>query len=133
MTDSCGYGPAPAFAYGKLPAADLERARHFYAGTLGLHPFDETDGHLYYDVRGCRFMLFASSGVASGTHDQLGFVVADLAAAVDSCRSTGLRFLDTPVTQNGIANFGPIRAAWFHDSEGNLINLIEGSSPLWSK
>jgi catechol 2,3-dioxygenase-like lactoylglutathione lyase family enzyme len=121
----------PTFAYGKLPARDIERARRFYAGALGVHPFAERDGHLYYDIGGCRFMVFTSAGSASGTHDQLGFVTADLAAHVAQMRGSGVVFEDFAGTNDGIADFGPVRAAWFRDSEGNLINLIEGNSPLW--
>jgi catechol 2,3-dioxygenase-like lactoylglutathione lyase family enzyme len=122
----------PTFAYAKLPARDIERARRFYAGALGVHPFAERDGHLYYDIGGCRFMVFTSTGSASGAHDQLGFVTADLAGHVAQMRGSGVVFEDFAGTSDGIADFGPVRAAWFRDSEGNLINLIEGNSPLWS-
>jgi catechol-2,3-dioxygenase len=121
----------PRFAYGKLPAQDTERARRFYAGTLGLDPFAERDGHLYYDVGGARFMIYASAGVASGCHDQLGFLVDDLAWHVSQLRQRGVTF-DGNAGPDGIADFGPVQAAWFNDSEGNLINLIHGTSPLWS-
>jgi hypothetical protein len=40
---------------------------------------------------------------------------------------------DFPGTSDGIADLGPVRVAWFRDSEGNLINVSEGSSPLWSR
>ena len=30
-------------------------------------------------------------------------------------------------TTDSIADFGPVRAAWFKDSEGSLLNLIEGA------
>lgn len=33
----------------------------------------------------------------------------------------------------GIADFGPVQAARVKDSRGNLINLIQGTSPLWSR
>lgn len=121
-----------AFAYAKLPAQDVERARRFYADTLDLHPFGETEGHLYYDVNGCRFMLFGSTGTASGTHDQLGFVVDDIEAWVDHLRTAGVAVKDYPMTKDGVADFGHVRAAWFNDTEGNLVNLIEGTTPLWS-
>ncbi len=124
---------APQFAYAKLPAHDVERARHFYAAALDVHPFSERDGHLYYDVSGCRFMIYTSTGTASGEHDQLGFVVDDLAKAVTELRRAGIEPIETPATVEGIADFGPVRAAWFHDSEGNLVNLIEGRSPLWER
>lgn len=120
------------FAYAKLPAQDVERARRFYRDHLGVEPFAETDGHLYYDVAGTRFMIFRSSGVPSGTHDQLGFVVAGLGERVDALSRSGVVFVDNAMTKGHIADFGLVRAAWFKDSEGNLLNLIEGTSPLWS-
>jgi len=132
-TTATGGGSLDAtFAYAKLPAQDVERARRFYRDHLGVEPFAETDCHLYYDVAGTRFMIFRSSGAPSGTHDQFGFVVTDLADRVDALSRGGVSFVDNPLTTGHIAEFGPLRAAWFKDSEGNLLNLIEGTSPLWS-
>lgn len=119
------------FAYGKLPAQDLDRARRFYATALDLEPFGASEGHLYYDVEGTRFMIFASAGVPSGTHDQFGFVVDDLRARVIDLKAQGIKFETNRMTTDDIADFGRVRAAWFKDSEGNLISLIEGDSPLW--
>lgn len=121
------------FAYGKLPAQDIGRARRFYEEKLALTPFgDDGHGHLYYDVSGVRFMLFQSTGRPSGTHDQFGFVVPDIADRVRELRGRGVVFEDNELTNDGIADLGPLRAAWFKDSEGNLLNLIEGTSPLWA-
>lgn len=123
----------PYFSYGKLPAQDVARARRFYADTLGLEPFGEHNDHLFYDVAGTRFMIFPSIGKPSGMHDQFGFVVGDIGAEVTRLRENGVDLLETPVTRDGVAELGPVRAAWFKDSEGNLLNLIEGNSPLWSR
>lgn len=101
----------PTFAYAKLPARDIERARRFYADTLGVHPFAERDGHLHYDIGGCRFVVFTSTGSASGAHDQLGFVTADLAGHVAQMRDSGVVCEDFTGTSDGIADFGPVRAA----------------------
>jgi catechol 2,3-dioxygenase-like lactoylglutathione lyase family enzyme len=62
-------------AYAKLPAQDIERARAFYAEKLGLAPYGERRGHLYYRAGNANFILFPSMGEPSGTHDQLGLVV----------------------------------------------------------
>ena len=120
------------FAYAKLPAQDVDRARRFYEEKLGLRPFAESGDHLYYDVAGVRFMIFPSTGRPSGTHDQFGFVVKDLVGTIVELRDTGVVFEDHPHTHDGVADFGQVRAAWFKDSEGNLLNLIEGESPLWA-
>ena len=51
-----------------LPCRDLERAKSFYADKLGLAPADEQEGRLFYQGRsGTEFVLFASSGQASGS------------------------------------------------------------------
>lgn len=38
----------------------------------------------------------------------------------------------TEHTVDGVADFGEVRAAWFKDTEGNLLNLIDGVSAMWS-
>lgn len=119
------------YAYGKLPAQDTERARRFYAEKLGLRPFGERNNHLYYDVGGVRFVVFPSSGTPSGTHDQLGLVVDDLEGTLAELRSRGVAFEDYPgLTEAGVATFGPMKAAWFKDSEGNLLSLAERPTML---
>lgn len=120
------------FAYAKLPAEDIERARTFYVEKLDLRPFAEHAGHLFFDVGGVRFMVFPSTGRPSGDHDQLGFVVDDIGHEVAELRRRGVTFEENELTRDGIADFGRLRAAWFKDSEGNLLNLIEGASPMWS-
>lgn len=115
--------------FAKLPAADVDRARAFYARVLDLEPVAELNRHLHYEVGGSRFLVFPSSGRASGTHDQLGFVVDDVRAEVARLRHAGVepeRF-DVPTVpdDDAIADFGEVTAAWFRDSEGNLISLTQ--------
>jgi catechol-2,3-dioxygenase len=74
--------------YAKLPAGDVERARAFYADRLNLTPFGEHDGHLFYEVGGSHFMVYPSTGAASGTHDQIGFAVEDVESMVQHCGPT---------------------------------------------
>jgi catechol 2,3-dioxygenase-like lactoylglutathione lyase family enzyme len=119
------------YAYGKLPAQDTERARRFYAEKLGLRPFGERNNHLYYAVGNMHFVVFPSSGRPSGTHDQFGLVVDDLDEAMAELRSRGIVLEHYPgLTKDGIATFGAMRAAWFKDSEGNLLSLAEKPAML---
>jgi len=118
--------------YAKLPAKDLGRARRFYDEKLGLRPFGEQGPHLFYDVGGARFLLFSSAGEPSGSHDQMGFVVDDIKARVGELRDRGVEFEQYEHTVDGIADFGEVRAAWFKDTEGNLLNLIQGASALFA-
>jgi catechol 2,3-dioxygenase-like lactoylglutathione lyase family enzyme len=112
-----------------IPAVDLQRARSFYA-KLGLEPSEEGDQGLTYKSQdGSSFLLFQSSGTASGTHTQMGFDVKDLDAEVTELRNKGVKFeeYDLPgfKSVNGIVQIEGTRAAWFKDSEGNLIAVGE--------
>jgi catechol 2,3-dioxygenase-like lactoylglutathione lyase family enzyme len=113
-----------------LPCSDLERAKRFYAEKLGLNPSSENPGGAFYDhAGGTQFLLFPSSGRASGTHTQMGFSVKDIEAQVGELTSRGVEFevADVPGfdKQTHIAHTGEVRAAWFKDSEGNLLGLVQ--------
>jgi predicted enzyme related to lactoylglutathione lyase len=115
-----------------IPAQDLERARAFYAEKLGLTPTSEGRIGLRYRLAdGTRFRLFRSGGKASGAHTQMALMVEDISAIVQDLRSRGVNFeqYDSPglKTMDGIADVGYARAAWFKDSEGNLIGISQPS------
>ncbi len=116
--------------YATLPVADLERARHFYAEKLGLTPEREAAEGLFYRCGGdTEFFLFESQGAASGTHTQAGWITDDIEAEVAALKARGLIFeeYDTPYlkTVNSVALTGPVKAAWFKDSEGNLLGFVQ--------
>ena len=120
----------------RLPAQDLDRARRFYAEKLGLEPVDERPGGLLYRPGSGEFALYQSTGASSGTFTQMAFEVDDIDATVTALKERGVVFedLDLPLmkTANSIAeidgnyaikNATGERAAWFHDSEGNLLGI----------
>ncbi len=122
----------------RVPARDLERARRFYAEKLGLEPVDERPGGLLYRCGGTEFALFQSAGEPSGSYTQMGWEVDDIEATMAELTERGVVFeeYDLPglKTVNGIAeiagnypsrNSTGERAAWFHDSEGNLLGIGE--------
>jgi catechol 2,3-dioxygenase-like lactoylglutathione lyase family enzyme len=121
-----------ANVYATIPAQELGRARSFYADKLGLQPEEEGPEGLRYRCGDGSFLLFASSGAASGAHTQLGWDVDDIEAAVAALRERGVVFeeYDMPglKTVNGIAEIEGERAAWFKDSEGNLLAVGERMS-----
>lgn len=120
--------------YAKLPAQDVERARSFYAEKLGLVPVGEQHGHLRYEVGGAWFLVYPSGGAASGTHDQLGIVVDDVRATVGRLRASGVAIEDFPAppgatVTDGVMDNGFVKAAWFKDSEGNLLSIAQFAGP----
>ncbi len=120
----------------RLPAQDLQRAKAFYADKLDLKPSEERPGGLRYRCGNGWFSLFQSSGAPSGQHTQMAWEVEDIEAIVAELRGRGVVFLEYDLpglkTVNGIAEVagnypsrGGIgeRAAWFKDSEGNLLGI----------
>jgi catechol 2,3-dioxygenase-like lactoylglutathione lyase family enzyme len=120
----------------RLPAQDLERARAFYAGKLGLEPSEERPGGLLYRCAHGEFALFQTDAPPSGAHTQMAWQVADIDAAIAQLRARGVVFeeYDLPglTTAGGIAHVAGNypskggageRAAWFKDSEGNLLAI----------
>jgi predicted enzyme related to lactoylglutathione lyase len=113
-----------------LPAADLDRAKKFYAEKLGLTPSTESPGGIFYELAGgTRFILYPNPSPTRAGHTQIGFATDDIEAEVEELRSRGVVFeeYDFPglKTVNGIAQTGPARAAWFKDSEGNTIGVVQ--------
>jgi catechol 2,3-dioxygenase-like lactoylglutathione lyase family enzyme len=119
----------------RLPAQDLQRARAFYAEKLGLEPVEERPGGLRYRCGSSYFVVFQSTGAASGTHTQMGWEVDDIDTVVAELRARGVVFDEVDVpglrTVDGIADIEGNypskgvgeRGAWFRDSEGNLIGI----------
>jgi catechol-2,3-dioxygenase len=117
------------YAEATLPARDLDRAKTFYSDRLGLNPVSEDRAGVHFVIGGSRFRLFYSGGVASGAHTQLALVVAGLDSVVSELKSRGIEFEDYDYpnlkTVEGVADLGYARAAWFKDSEGNLLGVAE--------
>jgi uncharacterized protein (TIGR02246 family) len=121
----------------RLPAQDLARARGFYADALGLEPSEERPGGLLYRAANGEFALFESAGASPGTFTQLAWEVDDIEATVQELRSRGVGFeeYDLPglKTAGGIAEIEGNypskgigeRAAWFRDSEGNMLGIAQ--------
>jgi predicted enzyme related to lactoylglutathione lyase len=77
--------------YPSLPAADLERAKRFYAEQLGLTPESELPGGLFYRCgKDSRFAVFTSQGQASGTHTQAMWLVEDVESEVTALKARGV-------------------------------------------
>lgn len=121
----------------RLPAIDLDRAIAWYHDKLGLDPSERRPGAVRYATAGGFFCLFTSTGRSDGSFTQLCLEVDDLHAEVSRLRGRRVRFQDYRTarfeTTDGIAQINgnyPSKgtgelAAWFHDSENNLIGLAQ--------
>jgi catechol 2,3-dioxygenase-like lactoylglutathione lyase family enzyme len=114
-----------------LPASDLERAKTWYAETLGLKPdYEDPSGVQYQAGSGTEFWVYPSQFAGSNKATAMGWLASDLQGEMDDLKAKGVTFEEYDIpgvkTENGIADFGNgDRGAWFKDSEGNIIALFE--------
>lgn len=118
------YSPVPTIA-----VADLERARSFYEGTLGfVSEGDAPDGVVYRSGTG-KFLVYPSAYAGTNKATAMSFSTpADrFDAEVAALRDKGIEFqtfdMDGLEWSDGVASAGPMRAVWFADPDGNVLNL----------
>jgi catechol 2,3-dioxygenase-like lactoylglutathione lyase family enzyme len=119
-----------------LPARDLGRARAFYVEKEGLQALESDflkakDGQVGLTVGDgvSRLFVYPARVRSSGEFTQAVIHVTDVRAAVEEMRGRGVEFedYDTPQTrtENGVARMpGGGEAAWFKDSERNLVGVV---------
>lgn len=113
-----------------LPVKDLARARAFYEKCLGLTPLGaKPDGKFIYRCGGTELALFPKPEGTLATHTALSFRVADIARAVAGLKASGVAFADYDLpglkTVEHVCVLGSEKAAWFEDTEGNILCLHE--------
>ncbi len=116
-----------------IPASDLGRARDFYASKLGLVPASEmAEGVLIYRTDGGSvFTIYQTDYAGQAGHTIAQWHVADVDGEASDLRAKGVVFeqYDLPGTQwqDGVASMeGMGKAAWFKDSEGNILCIDDG-------
>ena len=113
-----------------LPVSDLDRAKAFYGGTLGLTVLWESPASVRFRC-GDRSELstFRRTGIVT-EHTLAHFEVTDIETTVVDLEARGVTFLDYddgPLKTTGhIAQLGPARGAWFKDPDGNTLGLRQG-------
>jgi catechol 2,3-dioxygenase-like lactoylglutathione lyase family enzyme len=117
-----------ALATAMLPVVDMNRARAFYEGLLGLPaPRVRPSGEARYQAGGLSFALYPRATPTRADHTALSFEVRDLATEMRALRARGVCFeeYDLPglKTREGVCVLGAERAAWFKDTEGNILCL----------
>ncbi|MCH7481767.1 MAG: VOC family protein [Chloroflexi bacterium] len=113
-----------------IPVVDMERAKAFYIDKLGLKLASENAGGVIIEAGGgSTLLLFPRAEATKAEHTAAGFFVADVAAEVTALRANGVVFEDIDMpglkTENGIAHIGPFTAAWFKDTEGNILGIAD--------
>src|SRR5262245_49181162 len=115
---------SPLYAY--IPVRDVGRARRFYEGKLGFKPKREDAGGVVYEFgNATACFLYPTPNAGTSKASQAFWQVEDILREVDELRKRGVKFEEYNQpdmrTENGIFTGGGARAAWFKDSEGNIL------------
>lgn len=119
---------SPMYSY--LPAKDVERARRFYEDKLGFKPKEQVEGGVVYEFgERTACFLYPTPNAGTSKASQAFWQVDDIEREVAELKKRGVKFeeYDMPGMKgkNSIYTGGGARAAWFKDSEGNILAVIQ--------
>jgi catechol 2,3-dioxygenase-like lactoylglutathione lyase family enzyme len=117
-------------AFSGFSAADIQTTKKFYSETLGL---DVTESHGLLTLRlagGNNVLIYPKPNHVPATFTVLNFHVKDVDLAVDELTKRGVRFEnydlpDLKTDKKGIMRGNGPTIAWFKDSAGNILSVIE--------
>ncbi len=117
-------------AFSGFSTDDIEAAREFYGGTLGLETSEGMGILRLHLANGGAAIVYPKDGHEPATFTVLNFPVADIEAAVDALTAAGVtleRYEGIAQDERGIATEYPPRIAWFKDPAGNILSVIEAA------
>jgi catechol 2,3-dioxygenase-like lactoylglutathione lyase family enzyme len=119
-------------AIATIAVKDLEAAKKFYEGTLGLKQVDaEGEEALTYKSGGSKVFVYKSRYAGTNQATAVTWVAGDeVDGIVKALKAKGVAFenYDLPgMTREGDVHVaGDMRAAWFKDPDGNILALVSG-------
>ena len=113
-----------------LLARDLEQAKAFYHGKLGLEILSESDRTIELRCGGGTKLVISKSTVGTAdSQTQIGWEVESVQAEVDELRARGVKIEDYDLpdlkTENGIADVGFAWMAWIIDQGKNALAIVQ--------
>jgi predicted enzyme related to lactoylglutathione lyase len=119
---------SPMYSY--IPVKNVPRAREFYEQVLGFRPTDpKPSGVIYEFANGTRCFMYPTPNAGTSQASQAFWEVRDVEKEVAELKRRGVKFeeYDMPgmKTVNSIAMAGGAKAAWFKDTEGNILAVVQ--------
>jgi catechol 2,3-dioxygenase-like lactoylglutathione lyase family enzyme len=115
-----------------IAVSDMETAKEFYEGTLGLSGgVDQGDGGRTYTCgEGTKIHIYPSDNAGKSGATLAFWTVAAVEGTVDELTGKGVTFeqYGEPFNtdEKGIATFDGLQAAWFKDPDGNVLAVGNG-------
>jgi catechol 2,3-dioxygenase-like lactoylglutathione lyase family enzyme len=115
-------------AYSGLAVDDMNKAREFYAGTLGLRTSEE-HGLMWLHLAGGRdTLVYPQPDVTPASYTILNFEVDDIDEAVDGLVARGVQFErydNVEQADRGVFRQEGPYIAWFKDPAGNVLSVLQ--------
>jgi catechol 2,3-dioxygenase-like lactoylglutathione lyase family enzyme len=117
-------------AVANLAVSDLDRARDFYTGTLGLIEVDNEGEELVVLKSGDSVVnVYRSEYAGTNEATAVTWAVDDIEDEVETLKGKGVMFehYDMPgLALEGDVHVGAdMKVAWFKDPDGNILNIVE--------
>jgi catechol 2,3-dioxygenase-like lactoylglutathione lyase family enzyme len=119
-------------AMATIAVRDLNAAKKFYEGTLGLDLTDAQEPEaLTYQTGRSRLLVYRSQYAGSNKATAATWIIGDdMEKVVQTLRTKGVAFehYDLPgLTRQGDVHVGGgMKAAWLKDPDGNILALVSG-------
>ena len=117
-------------AVANLAVKDLQAARKFYEGTLGLKPVSEAgDEFIVYESGRSTLNVYRSDYAGTNKATAVTWAVGeDVDRVVRDLKAKGVKFehYDMPEMkrEGDIHIGGDMKVAWFKDPDGNILNIV---------
>jgi catechol 2,3-dioxygenase-like lactoylglutathione lyase family enzyme len=113
-----------------IAVTDLDRARKFYEGKLGLKEVDNFGEGFLLKSGDTKFSVYKSEFAGTNKATALNFDVHDINSEVRELKDKGIFFEQYELeglTPKGdvYEGEGGFKTAWFKDPDGNILSLIE--------
>jgi catechol 2,3-dioxygenase-like lactoylglutathione lyase family enzyme len=106
---------------------NVEAARSFYGGKLGLTLVEESPYALVFDANGTTLRVTMVRELKPAGFTVLGWEVPDIAEAVGVLKAAGIelkRYPGVVQDERGVWSApGGAKVAWFEDPEGNILSV----------
>jgi catechol 2,3-dioxygenase-like lactoylglutathione lyase family enzyme len=119
---------SPMYSY--IPVKDLARARRFYEDRLGFTVKELSAGGVSYEFgQRTACFLYPTPNAGTSLASQAFWAVEDVDREIDALKARGVVFEDYDMpgqkSASGAITAGGAKAAWFKDSEGNILALVQ--------
>ncbi len=112
-----------------LAVKDLQKAKEFYEGKLGLKQKSGSDeGGIFYKCGSSGVFVYPSQYAGTNQATAATWSVDDVGAAVEELKSKGIKFehYDMPgmKLEGDVHVMDGMKSAWFKDPDGNILNIV---------